>query len=201
MEDVHDEIHEIDERPPPLRQALEVMRTVPAFLHFLRDVLGDGADVRVRRSTRDHEAVGDVAHAVEVQDDDVVRLQVEAQPRGHLRGGQAGSRCGRWGHGWTRVTDPAFGKSIHGAHAKIRPAARRGGPVKHNARCGEAIRWHAPVTEGQEWARGRGDWIRSIVLATPLADTRSGMFPDAYCLITQTLISGFTSAWSRIGTR
>jgi hypothetical protein len=34
----------------------------------------------------------------------------------------------------------------------------------------------------------------------PLVIRPSSLIPP-YCLITQTLISGFTSAWSRIGTR
>lgn len=74
MEDVHNDVHEIEQRPATCRHALDVMRPPAALLDGVLHALGEGAHVDVRRSRRDHEIVGRVADGAQVQYDDVGRL-------------------------------------------------------------------------------------------------------------------------------
>jgi len=78
VEQVHDDIHVIEQRPASLRDTFGVMYWLPLGLETLHKVLGGAADVRIGCPAGDDEEVSHVRHAAQVKDDNVGRLVVEA---------------------------------------------------------------------------------------------------------------------------
>jgi len=76
MEYMYDEVHEIEQCPAALGEALGVVGANPRACERFHHVIGDGANVGVRCAGRDHEEVRRVAQPTQVQHDDVLRLAV-----------------------------------------------------------------------------------------------------------------------------
>jgi len=76
-EDVNHEVEVVHEHPLGPLTALDVRRFQPVVPDepFL-DGVGDRQNLAIRRTVADDEVVGDVAQAVEIEDDDLLRLSV-----------------------------------------------------------------------------------------------------------------------------
>jgi hypothetical protein len=100
MEDVHDEVDVVEQRPAALLEPLGVVHRQPGLLQLEHHVLRYRAHVRVRAAAGDDEEVGHVGDALEVEQDDVAGLEVERQQGGAARrlGGQDGGSGGVWRH-------------------------------------------------------------------------------------------------------
>ena len=75
MEDVHDDIDKIQEHPTTLLNPFHVQHRRPSLFHTLDNPLGDTSHVRIRRSARNHEVVGDIGHPVQIEHHDIVSLE------------------------------------------------------------------------------------------------------------------------------
>jgi hypothetical protein len=71
------EVHEVEQDPPAAGEALDVMRAVPLAIELLHDGFRDPADVGVRCSGRDHEEVGGVRQAPQVEYHELAPLQID----------------------------------------------------------------------------------------------------------------------------
>ena len=74
MEHVHNDVHEIEQRPPAGSHALGVVGMAPVALNRFQHPFRQCANVRVGGAGGDDEDVGGVAHPAQVQDDDILRL-------------------------------------------------------------------------------------------------------------------------------
>jgi len=102
-----DEIDVIEQHPPSLLHAFDVVRTDAVFLEFLLYVLAERADVGVGSAARDDKEVRHVGDTFQAEHHDVVRLVVSGDQggaTGEVRDSRGpGVGAGRRRSHWFRV--------------------------------------------------------------------------------------------------
>ena len=84
VDEIQGDVDEIQKDPASLRRAFHMVHRRAEFLHFFGQVLADRPDVRIGRAAGDDEEIRHVRDTPQVEQDDVVRLVVEADPGGPL---------------------------------------------------------------------------------------------------------------------
>lgn len=84
MEEVHHEIHEIDQHPPSPRNPFDVMRAIAVGRQPLEHRIAQSPDMCIRSPTSYDEEVGSIIDTSEVQDQQIgsfsVRNRVHSPP-------------------------------------------------------------------------------------------------------------------------
>lgn len=71
---MHHDVDEVEERPATGTDSFDMMGPSTPGLDRLQGPLRQRADVGIRRARGDHEEIGGIAHAAQIENEDVYRL-------------------------------------------------------------------------------------------------------------------------------
>lgn len=97
MEDVHDTVHVVEQRPATLRQPFGHTSRHASGLEPCLYMFSYGSDVRIGCPTSDNKEVGHIRHAAQIEDHDVGGFEIRRKSSGAACDGFAGNG-GVFGH-------------------------------------------------------------------------------------------------------
>ena len=83
---MHDEVDIVEQHPPSLLHAFDVIDGGPLFLQLRHHMLRDTTDMDVRSSAGDDEEIRHIRDGLKIEDHDVLGLTVETEGGGAPRG-------------------------------------------------------------------------------------------------------------------